>query len=224
MKTLLLILQLFYFQSALGQIQKADCETLVKTIAIEADPMLPFNTFENEHKKIGKIENSIYDFEIRYYLTPSIINAGHVIIINCTQDGLQARKVNYWFKPNKSSKERKINKIIITDLHPRHTWEAFMDSLQAMNFFAFPSMEEIRPRMKKYMTLADGRTVEKRSEVMDGAIYTFQVKIGNKIRTFGYHSPIAWYKAYDHVEELKIAEDIKNHFVNNLTEKENKRR
>jgi hypothetical protein len=217
------MLLVFYFQSALGQIQKIDFETIVRAIAIQADSLPPVNSFENEHKRIGKIENSVYNFEIRYYLTPSLTYDRQVIIINCTQKGLLARKVQYWYRTDSSSKET-IHKIVVTDLQPRHTWEAFIDSLQAMNFFAFPSMEAIRPRMKKFRTLAGGYTAELRTDITDGEYHTYQVKVGNKIRTFSYHSPLAWYKAYDHVEDLKMAEQISNHFVNNLIEKENKRR
>jgi hypothetical protein len=223
LKTLLLILLIFHFQTALGQIRKADCETFVRTITIEADSLPPDNWFENEHKTIGKIGNSVYDFEIRYYLTTSLILNRQVIIINCTPKGLKARKINYLYNPDTTAKER-ITKIVITDLLPRHSWEAFFDSLHSMNFFAFPSMEEMRPRMKKIKTLAGGYVVEQITLITDGEDHTYQVKVGSKIRTFSYHSPLAWYKTYNDIEELKTADQISNHFVNNLIEKRKKRR
>jgi hypothetical protein len=80
-------------------------------------------------------------------------------------------------------------------------------------------MEDIRPKMKITMQLEDGRTVEKSSMITDGANYTYQIKIDNKVKTFSYHSPISWYIVYDSVEELKIADDIRNHFATNLKPK-----
>ncbi len=69
------------------------------------------------------------------------------------------------------------------------------------------------------MKLADGRTVEKRSMITDGANYTFQIKINSSFRTFKYHSPSAWYRAYDNVAELKEAADIIELFTSELNKK-----
>jgi len=206
-------LALLYSFNSIGQIS---CDRLIYSIQIQPDSVQPESFFPDQHKKIGRIEHSESSFEIRYYYSPSLTNGGSVTIINCANGILTAKKINYWFNPKKAFEKRRVNKIETAVLRPTDSWESFIDSLTNMNFFNFPTMEEVRPKMIKYMQLEDGRTVEKRSMITDGADYTYQVKLNDKIRTFSYHSPMAWFKVYDHVDELKMAEDIKNHFINNL--------
>ena len=199
-----------------GQSAIDDCSNLTEGIQIQEDSIAPYVSFVDKHRKIGAIQNSTSDFEIRYYVTPSLVNGGGVIVINCYQGSLKAQRINYWFNPKKSYEKRKVKKVEVIDLQPVTSWVAFIDSLKSLGFFTLPTMSKIRPKMKKYMTLKDGRTVEKRVEIMDGAIYTFEIKIGDKIRTFSYHSPMAWYRTYDNVRELKLAGEIQEHFVNDL--------
>ena len=216
MKLLFFILTLQFSIAARAQVS---CELLVNDFKVVSDSTIAYDSFIDEHKKIGRIENSKSKFEIRYYYSPSLVNGGKVTIITCIDENLQAKKIDYWFNPKKPFEKRKITKVEIMELTPTISWPSFLNSLVSMNFFEFPTMDEVRPRMKKYMLLADGRTVEKRSQITDGANYTYQVKVDNNIRTFSYHSPMAWYHVYDNVEELKIAEDIKNHFLNGLKPK-----
>lgn len=216
MKYHLTILCIFYLTTVQAQVT---CEQLISKIEIKPDTLSNEPSFIEEHRKIGKIEDSQSNFEIRYYFTPSLVNGGSVTIINCDTNELIAKQIDYWFNPNKPSDKRKIIKVKITELTPANSWQLFFDSLMVMNFFEFPTMEEVRPKMKKYMQLADGRTVEKRAMITDGATFTYQVKINDSIRTFTYHSPSSWYQVYDNVEELKIADDINNLFANELTEK-----
>jgi hypothetical protein len=112
----------------------------------------------------------------------------------------------------------KVNKTRITQLTPLKSWDNFFDSWELMNFYRFPTMETIRLKMKKLVTRADGRVVEKRSMITDGANYTFEIKIGNIIRSFTYHSPNAWYRANDNVDELRQATEIIEFFKMNLRE------
>ncbi len=195
------------------------CNALFVDLELEEDTTNEKSNFINDHKKIGYIADSKYPVEIRYYYTPSLGNGGSVTIIQCIDKRLEAKKIDYWFNPKKHGKKRIINKVDVIGLTPIDTWVLFIDSLNSMNFFNFPTMEAIRPKMKITMQLEDGRTVKKRSMITDGAYYTYQVKIDDKVRTFSYHSPMAWYRAYDFVEELKIADDIRNHFVTNLKPK-----
>jgi hypothetical protein len=186
-------------------------------IKMTSDSALYEDSFIDKNKKIGRIKDSKADFEIRYYYTPSLVNGGHVTIIYCTDDKMKARKINYWFSVKKDYDKRKINKIQTVELAPK-SWEIFFDSLELMNFYNFPTMETIRPKMKKFMTRADGKVVEKRSWITDGANYTFEIKIGNVIRAFTYHSPDAWYRAYDNVDELRQATEIIEFFKKSLSE------
>ncbi|RAI95033.1 multicopper oxidase domain-containing protein [Algoriphagus yeomjeoni] len=217
MKSLFFIIALLFSITSIAQVS---CELLVNDFKVVSDSTIAYDSFIDENKKIGRIENSKSEFEIRYYYSPSLVNGGKVTIITCIDGNLQAKKIDYWFNPKKPYDKWKINKVEITELTPSKSWPSFFHSLDSMNFFEFPTMDEVRPRMIKYMLLADGRTVEKRSQIMDGANYTYQVKVDNNIRTFSYHSPMAWYQVYDNVEELKIADDIKNLFVNGLKPKD----
>lgn len=195
------------------------CGALLAGIEITPDTTLEKSSFINEHRKIGYISNSNSPVEIRYYYTPSLVNGGSVTIIQCNEGKFEAQKIDYWFNPKKSWEKRKVTKVEISELVPTSSWNSFIDSLNTMNFFNFPTMEVIRPKMKITMQLEDGRTVEKRSMITDGANYTYQIKIDNQVRTFSYHSPLSWYRTYDFVEELKKADDIRNHFVSNLKPK-----
>jgi len=194
------------------------CGALFADLELSDDTTKKETNFIDDHRRIGYLQNSKHPVEIRYYYTPSLVNGGSVTIIQCIEGEFEAKKVEYWFNPNKTYEKRKINKTKVTPLTPKESWDSIIDSLHSMNFFNFPSMEVIRPRMKKTMKLKDGRIVEKRSMIIDGATYTYQIKIDNKIRTFSYHSPMSWYKVYDNVEELKIADDIRNLFETHLKE------
>lgn len=200
-----------------------DCLNTIGHIEIIPNHNDSIDSYFDRAKHIGAIQNSTSNFEIRFYTIPSITNGGQVTIISCGEGHLSARRVEYWFKPRKSYGKRKINKVRVTSLVPTESWQVFMDSLQSLSFFTMPTMEDIRFKMKKYMTLDDGRVVEKRSWITDGAVYAYEIKIGSKIRTFSYHSPMAWYRTYDNVDELKMADDIRNHFVTNLMEAEKRR-
>lgn len=215
----LLTTTLFSLCTALvfGQVDDFSCSRVTDKIKITADSALYEDSFIYKNKKIGHIKNSKADFEIRYYFTPSLVNGGYVVIINCTADKVEGRKIDYRFSFKKPYDKRKINKTKTIELRPK-SWDIFFDSLELMNFYNFPTMETIRPKMKKYVTRADGRVVEKRSMITDGANYTFEIKIGNIIRTFTYHSPDAWYRAYDNVDELRQATQIIEYFKNNLSE------
>lgn len=192
------------------------CGALLADIELTPDTTLEKSNFINEHRKIGYISKSNSPVEIRYYYTPSLVNGGSVTIIQCIEGKFESRKIDYWFNPKKSWEKRKVTKVEVSKLAPSSSWDIFIDSLNSMNFFSFPTMEVIRPKMKITMQLEDGRSVEKRSMITDGANYTYQIKIDDKVRTFTYHSPMSWYRVYDFVEELKIADDIRNHFVTNL--------
>lgn len=198
-----------------GQVDNFNCSNVTDKIKITADTALYEDSFIDKNKKIGHIKDSKADFEIRYYYTPSLVNGGHVTIINCTGDKMKAKKINYWFSVKKDYDKRKINKTQTVELTPK-SWDIFFDSLELMNFYNFPTMETIRPKMKKFVTRADGRVVEKRSMISDGANYTFEIKIGNVIRAFTYHSPDAWYRAYDNVDELRQATEIIDLFKKSL--------
>lgn len=200
-----------------GQVES--CEGLVSSIQIEADSTPAYDFSADRHRKIGRIKDSNSRLEIRYYLTPSITTGSSVIIVKCVDGRFEARKIVYSINYKKPIERRKARSVIVTRLEPTTSWDSFINDLKDMTFFTFPTMDDVRPRMKKYMVLDDGRTVEKRVSIVDGAHYSYQVKIGNSIRSFSYHSPMAWFKVYDNVQELKIAEDIKNHFVNNLEKK-----
>ena len=195
------------------------CGSLLAEIELVSNSISVQDKFVDKHRKIGDIKDSKHPVEIRYYYTPSLVNGGSVTIIQCVERTFTAKKIDYWFNPNKSLDKRKVNRVAITELTPKNSWESFLDSLNRMNFFDFPTMDQIRPQMKKYIKLADGRIVEKRSMITDGTDYTYQVKIDDSIRTFSYHSPMSWYHVYDQVEALKIAGDIKNHFSTNLKPK-----
>jgi hypothetical protein len=196
------------------------CGTFLAELELKADTTEVKSNFTNDHRKIGYISSSAFPVEIRYYYTPSLSNGGSVIIIQCVDKQFEAKKIDYWFNPKKTWDNRKVNKVEVTKLTPVDSWESFFDSLTSLNFFNFPTMEVISPKMKITMQLEDGRTVEKRSMITDGANYTYQIKIDDKVRTFSYHSPMSWYRTYDFVEELKIADDIRHHFVTNLKTKE----
>jgi hypothetical protein len=213
----------FYLVSsvaAYGQAGVSECDDLTADIQIQKNLSNPIEAFVDKHRKIGSIENSKSEFEIRYYFSPSLTNGGSVVIINCLQGELVARKVYYWFNSKKSMDKRKVKKVKVVAVQPTSSWTSFINSLRDLEFFTLPTMSEIRPKMKKHMALADGRTVEKRVAIMDGALFTYQIKVGDKIRMFSYHSPMAWYRTYDHVEELRLAGDIKDHFAQNLVEVE----
>ena len=186
-------------------------------IKITADSALYKDSPIDKNKKIGLIKDSKADFEIRYYYTPSLVNGGDVTIINCSNNKTTAKKIKYWTSTKKSYLKGKPNKTQIIEVKP-NSWDIFFDSLELMNFYNFPTMETIRPKMKKFMTRADGKVVEKRSSITDGANYTFEIKIGNLIRTFTYHSPDAWYRAYDNVDELRQATEIIEFFKKSLRE------
>jgi hypothetical protein len=215
MRLLTTTLFLFFTVIAFGQVDSFNCSNVTAKIKITADSALYEDSPIDRNKKIGRIKDSKADFEIRYYFTPSLVNGGYVTIINCTENKMKAKKINYWFSVKKDYEKRKINKTQTIELTPK-SWEIFLDSLELMNFYNFPTMETIRPKMKKFITRADGRVVEKRSSITDGAYYTFEIKIGNVIRTFTYHSPDAWYKAYDHVDELREATEIIDFFRESL--------
>ncbi|MBX2970678.1 MAG: hypothetical protein KF803_15005 [Cyclobacteriaceae bacterium] len=200
-----------------GQESKFNCDLVTDRVKIESDSINYENSFIDNHKDIGLISKSKADFEVRYYNTPSLTNGGHVIIISCADNTIKAKKVTYWFSVNQDYEKRRINKTKVEELKPKKTWDSFFDTLEKLNFYDFPTMETIRPKMKKYMTLEDGRVVEKRSMITDGVYYTLEIKIADKIRKFSYHSPISWYRVYDHVDELRQAEEIKEFFKNNLT-------
>ncbi|UYN87586.1 MAG: hypothetical protein KIT51_04825 [Cyclobacteriaceae bacterium] len=217
MKLILTTLIFLRTLSLFGQESKFNCDLISVQIKIKSDSLIYENSFIDKHKDIGLIGKSKADFELRYYNTPSLANGGHVIIISCVDNTIKAKKVTYWFSVKQDYEKRRINKTKVEELKPTKTWNSFFNTLDSMNFYNFPTMEEIRPKMKKYMTLEDGRVVEKRSMITDGVYYTFEIKIKDKIRKFSYHSPISWYKVYDHVDELKQAEEIKEFFKNNLT-------
>lgn len=215
MRLLTTTLLLLFTILAFGQGDNFNCSIVTGKIKITADSVLYEDSFIDKNKKIGHIKDSKADFEIRYYYTPSLVNGGHVTIINCADNKIKAKKINYWFSVKKDYDKRKINKTQTIELTPK-SWSIFFDSLELMNFYNFPTMETIRPKMKKFVTRADGRVVEKRSMITDGANYTFEIKIGNIIRTFTYHSPDAWYRAYDNVEELRQATEIIDFFRKSL--------
>ena len=192
------------------------CGALLADLELTADTTEEKSNFINDHRKIGYIRSSEFPVEIRYYYTPSLSNGGSVTIIQCIDGRFEAKKLEYWFNPKKTWEKRKVNRVQVVELTPKDSWDSFLDSLNSMNFFNFPTMDVIRPKMKITMQLENGRTVEKRSLITDGANYTYQIKIDEKVRTFSYHSPISWYRVYDFVEELKMADDIRNHFVTNL--------
>jgi hypothetical protein len=216
-RTLFIILFLFT-SSSFAQKALPDCSSLTMGIELDANYDGTNDSFIDRHKEIGSIKNSPADLEIRCYTIPSLTNGGHVMIIKCENNQISARSIKYWFNPDKPAGKRKINKIEIKNLEPVQSWGVFFDSLQSLTFFTLPTMEEVRPKMKKYMTLDDGKVVEVRSQILDGVDYRYEIKIGLKIRTFSYHSPLAWYRTYDTVDELKKAGEIRNHFVSNLVE------
>ena len=208
----------YIFYLIIANISVAQECILSKNFKIKSDSLPSEITFVDRHRKIGRIENSQSNFEIRYYYKPSLVNGGRVIIINCAEGIIVARSISYWFPPRRPYERTKINRVEITELQPSISWGSFLDSLDLLNFFSFPTMEEIRPKMKKYISLDDGRVVEKRSQIMDGANYTYQIKVADKIRSFTYHSPLAWYKTYDNVPELKAADEFRRLFHDYLLE------
>ena len=195
-----------------GQEMDFDCIQATDHIRITPDTVAREVSFIDKNKHIGSIANSRTDFEIRYYFTPSLVNGGQVTIISCSEGKITARKIDYWFNLKKDYEKRKISKTKTTQLEPVGTWKEFFDTLEVVNFYYIPTMDLVRPKMKKYMTLDDGRVVEKRSMITDGANYTFEMKKGSAIRTFSYHSPEAWYKVYDNVDELKQVSELINIF------------
>jgi hypothetical protein len=218
MRILTTTLLLFYTILAFGQVDNFNCSRVTEKIRITADSALYEDSFIDKNKKIGHIKDSKSDFEIRYYFTPSLVNGGHVTIISCEENKVKAKKINYWFSFKKDYDKRKINKTQTVELTPK-SWDIFFDSLELMNFYNFPTMETIRPKMKKFVTRTDGRVVEKRAMITDGANYSFEIKVGNIIRAFTYHSLDAWYRAYDNVDELRQATEIIDIFRNNLKPK-----
>ena len=217
MKLPTLIFFLLYTFPVFGQVDSFSCHRVTDKIKITADSALYEDSFIDKNKNIGHIKDSKADFEIRYYYTPSLANGGHVTIISCTDNKMKANKINYWFSVKKDYDKRKINRTQIVELTPK-SWKLFFDSLELMNFYNFPTMETIRPKMKKYVTLADGRVAEQRSMITDGANYSFEIKIGNIIRAFTYHSPDAWYRAYDNVDELRQATQLIEYFKKSFRE------
>lgn len=218
MKLLTTIFFLLSTHFLFGQTDDFCCSRVTDKIKITGDTFFYEDSFIYVNKKIGHIKDSKTDFEIRYYNTPSLVNGGHVTIINCTGDKIKGKKINYWFSVKKEYNKRKIKKTRTIELTPLKSWDDFFNSLEILNFYSFPTMETIRPKMKKFVTRAGGRVVEKRSMITDGANYTFEIKIGNIIRSFTYHSPDAWYSAYDNMDELRQVTEIIEFFKTSLRE------
>lgn len=218
MKLLITSVFLSITLSLFGQVDNHTCLSVTDKIKINSDSVLYDNSFISNNKQIGHIKNSKSDFEIRYYYSPSLVNGGQVTIISCLDDRIKVKRVDYWFSTKRSYERRRISKTKTVELTPIKSWNSFFDSLETMNFYNFPTMTTIRPKMKKFITMSDGRVVEKRSMITDGAIYSFEIKVGSDIRIFSYHSPEAWYKAYENVDELRQATTIIDFFSNSFKE------
>lgn len=196
------------------------CGAFLADLELKSDTAKQKSNFIDEHRRIGYITNSKFPVEIRYYYSPSLSNEGSVIIIQCVEGRFVARKIAYWFKARKPPEKGKVKKIEVIELTPVNSWDSFFDSLNSMNFFNFPSMAEVSQKMEENRKMDDDRIVKKSSLITQKANYVYQIRIDNRVRTINYHFPFSKYMAYDLVKELKIADDIRNHFTSNLKPKE----
>jgi hypothetical protein len=108
MKLLTTILFLISTHFLFGQADNFSCSKVTDKIKITGDTVFCDNSFIDKNKKIGYIKESKSDFEIRYYYTLSLVNGGHVTIINCTGDKIKGKKINYWFSIKQATTKQRL--------------------------------------------------------------------------------------------------------------------
>jgi hypothetical protein len=219
--TIKYILFIFLMSGCFGvraQSAPCDCQALIRQYPITADSTKVNHELADEIKKVGSIYESDSDFEIRFYISSGITNGAHVKMISCAENRLKARAFHYWFKSDPVTNIHKINKVKVRKVRTDKDWSVVLKELEKLHFFMLPDMEKLRARMKKYGT-RNGKAVEIRREVLDGIGFTIQIKNGNYVRSLSYDNPGEYYKFYDNVEELRMADEIYKYFQTNLKSK-----
>jgi|GEM_PF-5763063 len=221
-KCILVVFLMSGYYGVGAQSAPCDCRALIRQYPIAADGTKPSHELADEIKKVGSIDESNSDFEIRFYLSPGITNGAHVKVISCAENRLTARAFHYWFKSDRMDNTDKIGKVKIRKVRTDKDLSVILGELEKLHFFTLPDMKKLRPRMKKYGT-RNGKAAEIRREILDGTGFTVQIKNGDYVRSYEYSNPGSYYKFYDDVEELKMADEIYGYFQANLKTKKVRR-
>tara|TARA_R110002124_G_scaffold201473_1_gene367992 strand:- start:509 stop:1165 length:657 start_codon:yes stop_codon:yes gene_type:complete len=217
MKSFITALLLFPSLFLFGQSQQFNCSRFSDTLKIEANG-IKVEDINNLNRQIDlkPIQSTQSDVEIRFYSKPSLVYGGTVIIISCKNGKMKANRI-VSIGNRDGDDETKINYTSKTaKLRPAEGWSTFFETLQNLDFFSLPTMDEIRPKMKKEYTNSNGEIREAKTLVLDGVLYTFEIKVRDRIRTFSYHSPESYYKNYINVIELQKATLIIRAFEKDL--------
>lgn len=217
-KCILFVFSMSGYYGVRAQSAPCHCQALIRQYPITADSTKVNHELADEIKKVGSIYESDSDFEIRFYISSGITNGAHVKMISCAENRLKARAFHYWFKSDPVTNTHKINKVKVRKVRTDKDLSVILGELEKLYFFTLPDMEKLRPRMKKYGT-RNGKAAEIRREILDGTGFTVQIKNGDYVRSYRYSNPGSYYKFYDDVEELKMADEIYKYFQTNLKSK-----
>jgi len=203
------------------------CQSLVPGICqseIEVTPNLNRyhrQTILSEHLCITSIDSSKADIEIRLFASGFSKEETLVIL---------KYKHNYW-----QSVQYKIiwtdhifrDDIQVKDIHKTINSKienpSFLDSLIFYNFFSLPDMQEIKHKLRKEVSEDKIiKTVNNAGDTVihveygkylyissvDGVSYFIEIKVGEKIRGYGYYNPEIYLKEFPEVAELQDFEKI----------------
>lgn len=184
--------------------------TKIETDTFEGDSIIssPNGNF-NDLIKLEQLNKSNATFEIRLYTLHSLNSTKSVRRIYLVNNVWKADEYSEWNKPKKI-KEYKLT--------AKPNYETVFKKLLSYNVLTLPSQDSLKSKMQKLTEeiSEDGYPTYRVTRVLDGNIYTIEIKIGNNYRVYKFDNPETYSKVYDDVRELKDYASIVQTFKEDL--------
>jgi len=170
--------------------------TTISTDGIKGDTVNNSpNNFFNNRIKLVQIDKSSAKVDIRLYRLHSLSNTITLRRLFMVDTTWQAVEYEEWNNPVK------INKYELT---AKNSFDSIFISLLANNVMTLQNQSEIVSNMerKKEITAEGDTLVHKMMIVVDGDIYTMEIKIANKYRIYRFDNPATYFKYYPTISEF----------------------
>jgi hypothetical protein len=170
--------------------------TTISTDGIKGDTVNNSpNNFFNNRIKLVQIDKSSAKVDIRLYRLHSLSNTITLRRLFMVDTTWQAVEYEEWNNPVK------INKYELT---AKNSFDSIFISLLANNVMTLQNQSEIVSNMerKKEITAEGDTLVLKMMIVVDGDIYTMEIKIANKYRIYRFDNPATYFKYYPTISEF----------------------
>ncbi len=190
--------------------------TTISTDCINGDSVNNSPNFQfNDRIKLSQIDKSSATVDIRLYRLHSLSNTRTLHRLFLIDTTWQAVEYDEWNKPVKIKKYK---------LKPKTNFDSLFLKLLSHNILTLLNQSELKNKLEQNSetTIEGERTITRMVTVLDGDLFTVEMKIADKFRVIKFENPEIYFKYYPTVPEFSDYLNIVETMNNELTKSNNR--